>query len=585
MTRLHRTNLARTEPAVDQEKLQSLRQRYLSGWPVRYVVRPLLIATMLTALLVGLLSVIVEVDGDGRWHLLTFLLFFIALEGFYTTNWLSHPRQLPLDNTSYRAAEIVLLIIIVRIASWIIFGEAIPDSDALMEYLRAPQTLFLNGPFLISIILGAIIWRLAVYLSHIFTDLQVSEFELRFHSLPLAQRKARVEDQPINLARGELVDDYTRFWLLGGLLLVFAVGLSTLDQQSVETILAPLASGRVNLEPRLLGALLLYFVIGLWLLSQARLMQLHARWLVNNVDTDEDSRGRWQRASLAILFLVILIAAFLPIGSTSGLSQLINIILYWMLALANAIIFLVLLPFAILLALFSGQGMDEATTIPPVQPLQPPPQLDPVSSPLGETVSMILSSGFWAVGIVIVAMALLFYLRERRANSRGNVAEAKQWWDQLLVWLKGVWARLLGHARSLQDTLILLRANDLDVEQPETKQQSRWRFLRVSGLSPRDQIRYFYLSTVRRAGDHGIRRPSAGTPSEYAQDLKENWPEAEESVDDLTQAFLKARYSDQPINEEDLPPVKDSWKSVRRELRQDPEANKQNDEEADKEGF
>ncbi len=579
MSKLQRTNLARMEPHVDQERLQSLRRRYLSSRPVRYLIRPLLMATMLTALLVGLLSVIVEVTRDGRWYLLTFPLFFIALEGIYTTNWLGHPRQLPLDRTGYRAAELILLIIIVRGVSWFIFGEGIPDGDLLRQYLRAPQDLFLNGPFLIAAVLGIIIWRLSVSVSKTFVDLQVSEFELRFQSLPLAQRKARIEDQPISPGRAELVDAFARFWLLGGLLLVVSVGLSTLEQQTIETILAPLASGRANLEPRLLGALLLYFIIGLWLLSQARLMQFHARWLVNNIDTDEDSRGRWQRASLTILLLVILVAAFLPIGSTSGLSQLINIALYWLMVIANAIIFLILLPFAMLMALLSGRGIEEAISAPPVEPLQPPPAVDQGASFFGETVSMIISSGFWAFVIVVVAMALLFYLRERRETGSENVGEAKVWLDQLLVWLAGIWARLRGQARSLQESLILLRADDSEAEQP-AKKQSRWRFLRVSGLSPRDQVRYFYLSTVRRAGDRGVKRPSAGTPSEYARDLKESWPEAEESVDDLTQAFLKARYSDRPIDKDDLPPVKDSWKSVRRQLRQDPETKKQNGDDA-----
>jgi hypothetical protein len=582
MSKLQRTNLARMEPHVDQERLQCLRRRYLSSRPVRYLIRPLLMATMLTALLVGLLSVIVEVTRDGRWYLLTFPLFFIALEGIYTTNWLGHPRQLPLDRTSYRAAELILLIIIVRGVSWFIFGEGIPDDDLLRQYLRAPQDLFLNGPFLIAATLGIIIWRLSVSVSKTFVDLQVSEFELRFQSLPLAQRKARIEDQPISPGRAELVDAFVRFWLLGGLLLVVAVGLSTLEEQTMETILAPLASGRANLEPRLLGTLLLYFIIGLWLLSQARLMQFHARWLVNNIDTDEDSRGRWQRASLTILLLVIIVAAFLPIGSTSGLSQLINIALYWLMVIANAIIFLILLPFAMLMALLSGRGIEEAINAPPVEPLQPPPAVDQGASFFGETVSMIISSGFWAFVIVVVAMALLFYLRERRETGSGNVGEAKVWLDQFLAWLAGIWARLRGQALSLQESLILLIADDSEVEQP-AKKRSRWRFLRVSGLSPRDQVRYFYLSTVRRAGDRGVKRPSAGTPSEYARDLKESWPEAEESVDDLTQAFLKARYSDRPIDEDDLPPVKDSWKSVRRQLRQDPEAKKQNGDDAGEE--
>lgn len=576
MTKLHSTNLARMEMHIDADRLQSLHKRYRAGRSMRYVVRPFLMAIMLTALLVGMLSVVVEVSGDSRWFGLTFLLFFIALEAIYTTNWLNHPRQLPLDRATYRAAELLLLIVVVRIASWIIFREGIPDSAELMEYLRAPQSLFLNIPFLISVLLAAIIWRLAILLGKIFSQLQVSEFELRFHSLPLAQRKARADDQPIQISRKGLVEAFTRFWLLGGLLLVAAVGISTVEQQSVKTFMAPLASGRANLEPRLLGALLLYFIIGLWLLSQARLMQLNAGWLLNNVDTDVDSRQRWQRASLLILVLVIVVAAFLPIGSTSAISQIVSVILFWLLAIANVIIFLLVLPFAMLLALLSGQGMEEVAPIPPLEQAQIPPALEPGTSLLPETLSMVLSSGFWAVMTVIVAMALLFYFRERRQAGQGP-GEGLRILDQILTWLRETWAKLRGQALSLQESLLLLREPKSEADQA-IPTQSRWRFLRVSGLSPREQIRYFYLSTVRRAGDRGVKRPSASTPSEYVKELKENWPEAEEGLDELTEAFLKARYNDKTIGEDELPPVKDTWKEVRRELRQDREQTHSDDD-------
>jgi hypothetical protein len=578
MTKLHMTNLARMDEHIDADRLQQLQRQYRSGRLMRYFIRPLLIAIMLTALVVGLLAVVVEVSEDTRWYGLSILLFFVALETIYTTNWLNHPRQLPLDRSSYRAAELLLLIVIVRLATWLIFEEGIPDTADLIDYLHTPQILFLNGRFLIAVVLAAIIWRLAILVSHIFYQLQISEFELRFHSLPLAQRKARVEDQPIQPGRSGLVESFLRFWLLGGLLLVAAVGFSTLEEHSVDTFMAPLASGRVNLEPRLLGALLLYFIIGLWLLSQARLMQIHARWLLNNVQTDEKTWEKWQRTSLLVLILVVLVAAFLPIGSTSALSQIVNVLLFWILAIANFLIFLLVLPIAMLLALLSGQAGEEPIPPPALEPLllQQLP-LENGNSYLRETISMVLSSGFWAVLIVLIAMALLFYLRERRQTSMGQIKTLRLS-DRILLWLRGIWARLRGQVHSLQDALILLREVDSEVEQPQAK-KPRWRFLRVSSLSPRDQLRYFYLSTVRRAGERGVKREPADTPSEYTQDLKQYWPEAEEGLDDLTQAFLKARYSDEEISAEDIPSVKGVWKELRRELNQKPDAKEEKEEE------
>jgi hypothetical protein len=568
MTKLHMTNLARMDGQIDPDKLQSLRRRYRSGWPMRYIIRPLLMAVMLTALMVSILAVMVEISEDSRWFGTTTLLFFIALEAIFTTNWLNHPRQLPLDRAAYRAAEFLLLLILVFVASWIIFERGIPERDRLLEYLRAPQILFLNGHFLITVLLAVIIWRLAIQLSQIFTRLQISEFELHFHSLPLAQRKARAEDQPIQISRSELLDSFLRFWLLGGLLLVVAIGFSTLDQQSVEKLIAPLASGRASLEPRLLSVLLLYFIIGLWLLSQARLMHVHARWLLNNVDADEDARQKWQRTSLFILAFVVLIATFLPIGSTTALSQIINVILFWILAIAYILIFLLMLPFAMLLALFSGQGIEDVSPPPPLEPNFMQPPIENSASQLGETISMMLSSGFWTLLIVFLILALLFYFRERRMDGLEQVKHL-QLSERILAWLRQFWLRLHGQVRSLQETLLLLRETESFDDETQAG-RPRWRFLRVSSLSPRDQLRYFYLSMIRRATDKGVKREPAGTPSEHVEDLKHSWPEAEEGLDDLTKAFLKARYSDKEISVEDIPPVKGAWKEVRRELNQKP---------------
>ena len=176
-------------------------------------------------------------------------------------------------------------------------------------------------------------------LSKIFYELEVSEFELRYFSLPLAQRKERADDQPIRLGRHALVQSFTRYWLWGGMLLCVLVALSRLDGRSLqETLLSPLATGGAELPPGLLAALLAYFLIGLWLLSQARLLEMDARWLLNGVEKDEQMRRTWQRSSLAILLGIALFAAFLPIGSTTALSQLVNLLIIGALFLAQLVV-------------------------------------------------------------------------------------------------------------------------------------------------------------------------------------------------------------------------------------------------------
>ena len=93
------------------------------------------------------------------------------------------------------------------------------------------------------------------------------------------------------------------------------------------------------------------------------------------------------------------------------------------------------------------------------------------------------------------------------------------------------------------------------------------RFLRLNTLPPRDQIRYFYLATLKRAGQRGVVRSSHQTPNEYAAYLKDHWPDAEADIDHLTTAFLHAQYNPAPIEPERLPLHKAAWQRLKRLLR------------------
>lgn len=565
MTKLHSSNLAKMAGKADQDTLQELRQAYRAGRWMRYVVRPLLMAVLVVALMVGMITLIKTVTLDDRWSRLVPLFLLIALEAIYTTSWIKHPDRLRLDRSAYRAAELILLVIVVRLVTWIVFDDTLLNFAQVTFYLGNPLPFFLNGPFLVTLLLALICWRLANILGDTFTRLEVSEFELQFYSLPLAQRKARSDDQPIHTSRRQLLLSFTRFWLWGGLLLVFAVGLSTLEIRSLDALKNPLAIGRLGLQPGLLIMLLLYFGIGFYLLSQAKLMEMNARWLLNDIAADEEMKKRWQKASLLLLLLVGGVAAFLPIGPNLAIGRILTALLYVIFFIVNIIIFLLSIPILLLFALFSGQPVEEAAPLLPLNPqfleAAPPPE----PSPLAETLTMVLSSAFWAIFLFVAVMALLFFLRERKSIVKGE--SAGQIWQQFLQWLNGLWWRLWQWAGNIRLQLPKMTRERDDDSQTGGENRRRWRFFRLGALAPREQIRYFYLSTVRRAAEKGVKRESAETPLEFAEDLKDNWPVVEGEVDDLTAAFLKARYSDQPITKEDIPETKETWKDVRRQLK------------------
>jgi hypothetical protein len=186
---------------------------------------------------------------------------------------------------------------------------------------------------------------------------------------------------------------------------------------------------------------------------------------------------------------------------------------------------------------------------------------------LAETIMMVMSSAFWSIFVVVLILAILYFLRERKVILQGK--SALSIWQQIMLWLEHFWEHLRHGARTVRFK-IPVRFGQAPEDQDSLAKKRRWRFIRLGGLSPREQIRYFYLSTVRRAGDRGVNRDSSETPLEYSEELKGSWPEVEQELEELTDAFLKARYSDDPVASADVPEVKDTWKNVRHEIRNRP---------------
>ncbi|MFZ1400928.1 MAG: DUF4129 domain-containing protein, partial [Candidatus Promineifilaceae bacterium] len=175
---------------------------------------------------------------------------------------------------------------------------------------------------------------------------------------------------------------------------------------------------------------------------------------------------------------------------------------------------------------------------------------------------LITSSLFWAVAIVMSVMAISFFLRER--GVKVNTAVLQTFWQRFRHWLRLAWREAGSQVQDWQQA-VRTRLQRQPKESEENKPP--WRFIRLNALSPREQIRYFYLSTVKRASDKGVPRQQAETPLEFAEDLKQQWPDAEEDVDALTDAFLAARYGRSPIDAEDVNPVKKRWRQVKSSLR------------------
>ena len=89
----------------------------------------------------------------------------------------------------------------------------------------------------------------------------------------------------------------------------------------------------------------------------------------------------------------------------------------------------------------------------------------------------------------------------------------------------------------------------------------------MRGLEPRELVRYFYVSTARRAAQAGQPRRPAQTPYEYEASLGEQFPDLEPDLAGLTDAFVEARYSRALVKPEDVNRVKPLWQRIKAALR------------------
>lgn len=520
--------------------------------------RPFLLAALATALLTGLNVFVGLVWPHPAWRWLPLVAFAAAVEGITTTHWLYHPERRYLDRWSYRAAELLVIALFLRLLAWAL-GGGLPALATLRGYLLAPLSFF-DGLFVIYVFVAALAWERGITWSTHFLRLKLTEAEVSYYSLPPSEQAARRPDRPIDRERGLVFNGFVRSWLGGGMWLALATAMTSVEARDFTTgELTRLT--RLGLHPHIFVALLVYFIAGLWLVSQARLLLMRARWTTDGVATPPDMAGRWNRNALLLILLVAFVAAFLPVGRTFGLA----IILQYV---AGAVFFVVQIVFFLLssllflilglLGLRAAEPPEEAPVAAMPAPTPPVP-----AGPVSETPALIMGGLFWVVVGAVTLVALLFFLRER--GFRLETSFLGRWWRQIAVWLRALWRGGAQQAAGLRAAIVERLRGD---EAPAGPDAGRgWRFLRVNALPPREQVRYFYLSTVRRAGEQGVAREAGETPSEYAADLKQGWPEAEPEIETLTGAFLEARYSRQPIEVEEVSLVRQVWKRVRAALR------------------
>ena len=550
------TRLTMSEPSTEPTANQPIT---ITSWS-RTIIQPILLVANTLALIAVILIFLQRVDSERPWINLLIPCLVIAVESYSTTIWLTGPTRRLLSHTKYRAAEMLVLLLLLRIVTWALYGNW-PDPTRWPEYLINPFILFIDPFFIGALVVAYAAWYRTSAISGIFSRLAPDRAEQEYYAIP---RPDRIEaNQPLPTDREALQRSFVQQFLGGAILLLVCISIISIDLEKIWTVDNPLTSGisRLQLPQGMLAALLIYFLTGFLLFSQGRLAMLEARWLADDVIRSPGIGRSWYRRTVLILVALGLLAAFLPLGSTFALGHLLGLALYGITLTISALCyFFSVLILSLLAFLFPQQQTTEPEPFTPPRPFTFPPQQPEMVEP-DMTMQMIITSAFWAIAIVMSIVALSFFLRER--NLRFNAAVLRQIWQAFLAWCRMMWQGIRTQIAEVQETI----QTRLQRPSPAKELHLPWRYVRLNALSPRDKVRYFYLSVVKRAGNEGVPRRQSETPSEFAGDLKTNWPDTGPEIDELTKAFLYARYSPKPVEEQEIPLIKAQWERVKASIR------------------
>jgi hypothetical protein len=448
----------------------------------------------------------------------------------------------------YILPEIFVMLILMRVATTLAAGVATLSADA-QRWLFDPLSVF-DMAFIFAILTGLVVGMLT---HAAMRDL----FELgpRASEAPSA---APDENQYVaamnNRDRSAALRRISSRFVVGGAFLLLALAIEAVNVQRVAGPSLPISWLSAV-------AALVYLISGFVLYSQARLTLLQTRWNIEGATVSDAVGRRWTRTSWLLIAGVAMAAALLPrtdrLGLLTTLQQTLGLIGYGLAMLGylltSLVSLLAILPI-LLLSLLTGR--ESGGSLPPITPPTTLPEMPP---PAKFEPNLLAALVFWICMLLLAIYAIGLIIQRNPGLLRALTTRGPLAW--LLLQLSWLW----------RDTRVWVgqvnqRARTL-LSRPITIRPARIPALRLSRLAPRELVRYFYRSTLRRAADGGLPRRAAQTPYEYSATLAQRLPEAQQDIAELTDAFVVAEYSPRPIGEADARRARQPWERVRRRLR------------------
>jgi hypothetical protein len=348
-----------------------------------------------------------------------------------------------------------------------------------------------------------------------------------------------------------------RFYL-GGVMIILISGLAQFFFRTGMKALMDLAHPMIKED---FFNVLAYFILGLILLSRTHLNLQLLQWRREKIDISHHLTRRWAKYGFLVLAIIVPIAFTLPTRYTTDFLTSIKILLLY--GLKGIIysfkfildIFVFCLEWVLSFFSFKEEIVEEISKGRPIPPVQ-----DTIDASPSDIVPSFI---FWIIVLAIMVYFLRIYFKDHPGflNWIKPIRFRYPW----LVWLNKLWQWLKGNVQSaihFIPEIIILHSKT-----KEASARTKRKWLRLSALSAREKILYYYLSTLRRAAKYGVNRQKDQTPNEYAPRLYQSMPDMDKEIQLLTETFIHARYSLDTFDHEQASLVKTTWRQIRRVLR------------------
>jgi hypothetical protein len=319
---------------------------------------------------------------------------------------------------------------------------------------------------------------------------------------------------------------------------------------------------------------LVYYVTGLVVLSEAHFATLRAKWQRQGLVVPRLLGRRWALLLLGLVAGIGGASVLLPVGYSVGILEALGLVVR---GIARAIVFVYLL-FLSGLSLILQLVRDLVTGLvgevrrpTPMPPASPTPVATPTPIPLAEPAGgvmlrvpwweLVRSVLFWFVFVGIVGYAVVHFVEDRWGLMQR--LKGVRWFS----WLSEAWRRWR-HRGGTVAARMRAAISQRRLSRTQRREERVARRISLRRLSPRERVRYYYLSILHRSARQGLERKAHSTPYEYESVLTEAMPNASAEVRNLTEAFVEARYGAHEIDDASEAAARSWWLRLRRALRE-----------------